>query len=593
MKLSPIPNVATRLQLLAAAVAVWLIAVVALIGTRGPSLALNLGDTDDALRLTMVRDLADGRGWFDQKLTRLQPPMGLYMHWSRLVDGGEALVLKLFGLVLAPAQAEFAMRMTWPLLWILPVVVAVLLIARRLGDGRAVFMGAVAAVLSFRASGEFLPGRIDHHNVQITCCMIALAAVTQPPTLAWAVVCGLASALGLAVGLEAIVFHALIGAAVALSWAFGRTSGRGLAAYGAALAGGIGGLYLIQTPPDRWTLTACDALALNLVAAIAVAGAGVLTLGLTANQAGPRLRLALLAGVGAAAAGVYIGLDPVCLHGPLARVDPVLQVAWLGQIREMQPWPRLLAKEPATAVSLAVPVVIGLVSLGWLAWRRRKAPSVALTMVGGGLLVATVMGLMATRSTQYAIWFSAPLAGAALADFAGVCLGGAMLPAVALAIALSLAPIGLVTLIPSGAAGAAKTDAAPFTVPAGANPCIAASALRPLARLPKGLVLAEIDEGPYILAETPHAVLQAPYHRMGWGIRQARAALGGPADGGDAVLRGLGVSYVVDCPTHRGHSDRTGLPAGSLQARLDASRPPAWLRPLSSPADPLQVYALR
>lgn len=591
MKLSSIPNVATRLQVLAAAFAVWLIAVVVLVATRGPSLALNLGDTDDALRLTMVRELADGRGWFDQKLTRLQPPMGLYMHWSRLVDGGEALVLKLFGLALAPAQAEFAMRMTWPLLWILPVVVAVLLLARRLGDGRAVFMGAVAAILSVRASGEFLPGRIDHHNVQITCCMIALAAATQAPSVGWAIAGGLACALGLAVGLEAIVFHALIGAAVALSWAFGRTSGRSLAAYGAALAGGIVGLHLIQTPPDRWTLTACDALGVNLVAAIAVAGAGVLTLGLAANRAGPRLRVALLAAIGAAGAGVYLGLDPACLHGPLARVDPVLQAAWLGQIRELQPWPRLLAKDPAAAVNLAVPVVVGLISLGWLAWRRRGTPSVALALVGGGLLVATVMGLMATRSTQYAIWFSAPLAGAALADFAGACLGGAMLPAVALAVALSLAPIGLISLIPSGSGS--QVDAAPLMGSAGANPCIAASALRPLARLPKGLVLAEIDEGPYILAETPHAVLQAPYHRMGWGIRQARAAYAAPADNGDDRLRGLGVTYVVDCPAHSGHSDRTGLAVGSLQARLDAARPPTWLRSLSKPADPLQIYALR
>jgi hypothetical protein len=423
--------------------------------------------------------------------------------------------------------------------------------------------------------------------------MIALAAAVQAPSVAWAVAGGLASALGLAVGLEAIVFHALIGAAIGLSWVFGRTSGRSLAAYGAALAGGIVGLHLIQTPPDRWTLTACDALALNTVAAIVVAGAGVLMLGLAAGRAGRRLRLAILAGVGVAAAATYVGLDPVCLHGPLARVDPVLQVAWLGQIREMQPWPRLLAKEPATAVSLAVPVAVGLISLGWLAWRQRKTPGVALAIVGGGLLVATTMGLMATRSAQYAIWFSAPLAGAALADFAGVCLGGAMLPAVALAVGFSLTPIGLVALIPPGGASAAKAGAASLAVPAPANRCIAASALGPLARLPKGLVLAEIDEGPYILAETPHAVLQAPYHRMGWGIRQARAALGGPADSDGDLVRGLGVTYVVDCPAHRGHSDRTGLPADSLQARLDAGRPPAWLRPLSNPADTLRIYALR
>lgn len=47
-----------------------------------------LGDTDDATRLVMVRDMFAGHGWWDQKITRLQPPVGLYMHWSRLLDGG-------------------------------------------------------------------------------------------------------------------------------------------------------------------------------------------------------------------------------------------------------------------------------------------------------------------------------------------------------------------------------------------------------------------------------------------------------------------------------------------------------------------------
>ena len=34
------------------------------------------------------------------------------------------------------------------------------------------------------------------------------------------------------------------------------------------------------------------------------------------------------------------------------------------------------------------------------------------------------------------------------------------------------------------------------------------------ATLQPGLVLSEIDLGPYILARTPHSVLNAPYHRM-------------------------------------------------------------------------------
>src|SRR6185369_17956467 len=70
-----------------------------------------LGDTDDALRLVLVRDLLSGHaGWWDQHFTRLQPPLGMDLHWSRLVDGGLALLESGFRLFLQPAQAELATR---------------------------------------------------------------------------------------------------------------------------------------------------------------------------------------------------------------------------------------------------------------------------------------------------------------------------------------------------------------------------------------------------------------------------------------------------------------------------------------------------
>ena len=44
--------------------------------TLSYDLSTNLGDTDDALRLVIVRDLIGRRaGWFDQHMMRLQPPL--------------------------------------------------------------------------------------------------------------------------------------------------------------------------------------------------------------------------------------------------------------------------------------------------------------------------------------------------------------------------------------------------------------------------------------------------------------------------------------------------------------------------------------
>src|SRR5258708_7559266 len=58
-----------------------------------PSVLPGFRDTDDATRLELVRELIGGRGWYDQAILRLNPPHGLWMHWSRLLDGGIAALM--------------------------------------------------------------------------------------------------------------------------------------------------------------------------------------------------------------------------------------------------------------------------------------------------------------------------------------------------------------------------------------------------------------------------------------------------------------------------------------------------------------------
>ena len=227
------------------------------------------GDTDDATRLVAVRALLHGQGWWDQQVTRFQPPLGLWMHWSRLLDGGIAGLDSLFRLGLSPDDAEFAARFTWPLLWIAPAAAASLMSARRLGLGllanAAVIVCAVVLASDVNLYVQFRPGRIDHHDVQMVCAMLALAGAMQPGA-AGPLLAGAATALGTAVGLEGLVFAAAIGAALALRTAFDSRHDRAAIAYGLTLGLGTALLFAIQTPPWRWGVEACDALALNLVA---------------------------------------------------------------------------------------------------------------------------------------------------------------------------------------------------------------------------------------------------------------------------------------------------------------------------------------
>jgi hypothetical protein len=56
------------------------------------------------------------------------------------------------------------------------------------------------------------------------------------------------------------------------------------------------------------------------------------------------------------------------------------------------------------------------------------------------------------------------------------------------------------------------------------------------------------------------------------------------------LARQAGVAYVLECRFHARHGDRSGMTKDSLQKRLDAGTPPAWLQPLSLPWTPLQAY---
>jgi hypothetical protein len=594
MKLSPIPDLSSRRRLVLTAAAVWLIAAAGLVATHASSLTRSLGDTDDALRLTMVRRLVAGAGWYDQKLTRLQPPLGLYMHWSRLVDAAEAALLKLFTLVLPAAPAEIALRLVWPLLWIFPPTLAVLLVARRLGGGAAVFVGALTAALAVSLSGEYLPGRVDHHSVQIACCLVAFAAAVQGPGARWAMLCAAATALGFAVGIEASVFLVLIGAAMALAWVAGWRDGRSLSAYGVTLALGTAGLHLIQTPPDRWTLAACDSMGINLVCGLVLAGLGLAAAARLGERAPPALRLVLAAGIGAVVAGVYLAIDPACIHGPAAGLDPQAKAFWLANVRELAPWTDYFRTAPQNALRLADPALVALAGWLWLGRRRTVRTDPVWIASGALLLAAIVLTLSAVRFSPYAAWFAAPIAAAALADLGETLLAGRMVPVAALAVAVCVGPAFALGGIGAAAGGPGPAaSAAPLAATSADDPCFATAAFAPLARLAPGLALSEIDEGPFILAESRLSVLTAPYHRMAWGITEAHAALAAPPAEAERRVRALNIAYVIDCPAHLGRSDRAGLPADALQRLLDQSRASAWLQPLSRPGEALQVYRVR
>ncbi|HWE98540.1 MAG TPA: hypothetical protein VG248_01980, partial [Caulobacteraceae bacterium] len=340
----------------------------------------SLGDTDDAMRLVMVRDLVGGRGWYDQLITRLAPPQGTYMHWSRLVDAGEASLLVGLRQLFEPVTAEWLMRVIWPLGWILPLVVSALAMARALGARLALLLTTVLAAFDLQLYRQFIPGRIDHHNLQIVMAMTSLAcAVAGRGRARAAIGAACASALGLAIGLEALPVHALIGVFYALGVAREGVGRRAAGAYGLALCGAAGGLFLVQTPPWRWGVATCDAMGANLTVGLCIAGLAVFAAAAVRRPMAPLSRL-LIAGLGGAlAAGVCLALDPACVHGAYGGVDADLRRLWLDKVQEAQPlWVIWRTARPSAIAATAVLVTSAIAVLALLASDARREPGVAL-----------------------------------------------------------------------------------------------------------------------------------------------------------------------------------------------------------------------
>ena len=577
-----LPDWKSKRALLVLALAVTLAAALKLWIHKAPLLDVRLGDSDDAMRLVMVRDLLAGRGWYDQHITRLQPPYGVYLHWSRLLDGALAGYDSLLRLILSPGDAERAMRATWPMLWLFPTIAAGLAIVRRLGGGLALTAGALLFLICSDGYGQFAPGRIDHHNVQIAFCIVAAAgALWSAESWIAALVAGAATGLGLAIGIEGLFLYATLGAGVALGFVFGKLNARTVSAYGLALAGVAAAAFLAQTPPWRWGVSVCDALGLNLTAGLVLAGLG-LTGAAVLTHARTRVIRGIAAGaVGVLSAGLFLALDPSCAGGPVAAVDPSIRGIWLSTIDEMRPLGFLLQHDFARGAALAAPAALGLLAWAWIG-RQRTARSFEWALTGACLVIAAAAMAAANRMGGYVVWFAVPPIACAATELALAYGRGLLVSGAALSVLLA----------PPAMAWTATTIAHQLGPPAAKGPasrfadqaCMDASSFGALAKAPPGLVLASPNLGPFILAETRDSVLAAPYHRMAWGIVLGHDLLAlHPREAEDAV-RAAKIDYVAACASG-------GAGSGSgLEARLAARKAPAWLEPLSPPGDALQVY---
>lgn len=521
---------------------------------------LRLPDTDDVMRLQQIRDWLGGQGFGDLVQYRLGAA-GLEMHWSRLPDLVPGAIIAVLTPVTGAHAGELVAVIVWPLLLFAVALMLVAAIARRLAVSAPV--AVIVAALAYPASALFLPGRIDHHGVQLVLLLILVRAVIGAGGWRSGVAAGVASVASLVVGMETAPFLALGGGVLVLRWvADGAGERLRLLGYGAALVVGLA-LAALLFRTSGWSVATCDAFAAPLWRAAQVAAVAPLALALVARRmASPRARLITAFVVVDVAVGAALALSPACLS-PYGGVDPLLERLWLARVAEAQP---LFAAPLDHAIGYVGLALAGMAATAWQWWRTRDT---GWAVLAGFQLAALALALVQLRGI-----------------YAGTLLAAPGLAAL-IAYARERGPLALAAAWVVSAGFVYPALGGLVAPPPPAATCDGGMVLAQLRAQPAGTVAAPIDLGAYALAETRHRLLAAPYHRNARGNLAVYRLIDLPVAEARVAARRLRVDLIADCGTAW---DELGAPpAGSLRAALRAGMPPEWLAPVAPGASVYRV----
>ena len=529
--------------------------------------ALRLPDTDDMMRLQQIRDWVAGQSFSDLSQHRLGAAPGLAMHWSRLADIVPGTLIRLLTPLIGTHSAELTAVIVWPTLLFAMAIGLTLRIARVLGGPTIARTAAVVAAIAFPATTVFLPGRIDHHGLQIVLLLIVVRTLISRPAMEPGLVAGLAAAASLVVGMETAPLIAAAGAAMALEWLRAeRAADDRMMGFGIGIGAGLLAASIIFRT-DLWNYAGCDGFTATAWRAGVIAAFAPMGMALAARDVARPATRAVLGTVIAGLVGAGIVLvAPECLS-PYGMVDPLLVRLWLGKVGEAQ---SLLAAPLVTGIGYAGVMVAGICASAWQAHATRDRR-------WAGLLIVQLAALALTCLQMRGAYAGAILAAPGLA--AGIAAararGSAWLAAAWIASAGMLYPIAAHALVPTSNGKG----------PAVIGSCTDVAALAQLHAVGPGRLLAPLDLGAYAIGATRLSVVGAPYHRNNAGnLAVYRAFLGSPA-GAARIVRQWRVDYVASCAESFGDA-----PPGSFAAALHSDAPPPWLVPIGPRNRALRLY---
>lgn len=574
-----------HLLLLAAA---WLVVGALLALLTWPSVVQRqFPDPDDAMRLLEVRDWVAGQSWFDVTQYRLNPPGGVPMHWSRLVDVPLAAVILLLRPFAGQQAAEAGALILVPLLTLGIAMLLVQRIGLSLMSSGPALAAAIATPFSLGGLKQMRPMRIDHHGWQIVMALVGLLAALDPRERRSGVVAGIAMSVWMNISLEGLPFAAAFGALFAWQWLANPAATERLKSYLASLAVSSVALFALTHWPSAWVTQPHDVITLAHLAAFAMAAAACSLL-VRSSVAEVRMRVALLAAAGGLTLATAFAVDPNWLSGPFGSLDPLVREFWYDLVDEGLPVWRI--DWGMSAVGLAQPLV-GLIgasvairgasSATRQLWATYAFILFALTL--GGIFVIrteTTASVIALPGTAFLCWLAlgharklSLMPTRVVASTAALCI---MTPAYA--VPLSVSPV----------------DDKLVSAAHAWNDCMAKSQIDTLRMLKTGYIAAPLDITPAILVETDHLAMATGHHRNVTGMRDAIRMFVFPIKDAAEVVAQRNVDYVVFCPGAPEAIRYANRNPHGLSASLRAGNAPDWLERIALPGlHGLQVWRVR
>ncbi|MBX3595585.1 hypothetical protein [Sphingomonas sp.] len=546
---------------------------------------LNLPDNDDMMRLAQVRDWIAGQAFNDWTQYRVAPPAGGPMHWSRINDVGIAAIIVALRPLVGAYGAELAAVIAYPAMLFAAYLFLSARIARRLGGDAAGPVAAIVAALAYPANSLFLPGRIDHHALQIVLTLVAALALMRRPDARGGGIFGVAAALSLGIGLETAPHVAALVLVLGVRWIRdGRAEAGRLAAAGVAM-GGVTLLLLAVARPTLWSDRWCDSFTpASTSVTLAAAGGWIALALLTARLPDWRARTAAGAVAGGAVAAFALLRYPACLAGPYGPMDPFLKTAFLDHIVEAQ------GLFDHRALSMGIPsaglIFAAVCTAIWFLWRRPLRRDLALPLVA---LLAT--GAVITIFQVRGAYLGSAVAAPFLAQLIVAARGAGRARGAAVAGAWIASAGMLYLMVPERIDRllAPQVHASLMVH----KSCNGGDTWHQLDRYPAGVVMAPMDRAAYIVGGSHHASVGAGYHRSNRGNRAMYDFFLSPPDAARTIGARWKVRYVAICPGDFAEIEIATAYPDSLGAHLLRGAAPAWLEPLPLRDTGLRFYRVR